>query len=120
MVRAYDGTKRITITLTGRPPVTIDPDAWPVLATGLDYEGQREADATRWDKLVVRQHADGRCLVIGFHRTRWQGEREHDAGELVAPAGDLIEAQRRVAAAIGAGEALVQDVVSALPPVELD
>jgi hypothetical protein len=48
---------RLTIALSERRPITIDPDEWPVIAeASLDYD--------KCDLYVrVRQHADGRVIV---------------------------------------------------------
>lgn len=68
-------TKRRTITLTDRAPVTIEEITWPIIAradgdswAGSDYgrhqqaSHQGEIDAYT---LIVRRHADGRVLVYG-------------------------------------------------------
>lgn len=74
-----------TITLTGRPPVKINEDNWPVLASASDseHDGQVECQANRksswWIK--VRQHEDGRAIVYaGYSYTaNWQNARDYAA-----------------------------------------
>ena len=74
----------LTITLTGRAPVKITKEDWPVIASGEDKwydDGQHECQANRTNswKLIVRQHADGRTLVYGIFAStsqqppRWRG-----------------------------------------------
>jgi|SRR5216684_86479 len=72
--------EKLTITLTGRAPVKITKDEWPVVASADDswHDGEVECQANRtksW-KLIVRQHADGRTLVYGIYASmsHWQGE----------------------------------------------
>lgn len=94
--------KRITITMTGRPPVRIREDLWPLIAEGEhhDYEGEFESQANRsWQcKIRVRQHADGRAIVSGFYLfdTRWQHERivSVRAGELLEAGTDIVARSR--------------------------
>lgn len=85
----------LTITLTGRPPVKIKKDDWPVIASAKhkDYDNQYEFQANRkadW-KLTVRQHADGRTVVYGVwtYDTNWQNEDCGDVrgGELITVTG---------------------------------
>jgi hypothetical protein len=65
--------KTLTITLTGRNPVQIDKEKWPILAhvngdSGGDYGHHQQAlrlgECDRY-RLTVRQHADGRSIVYG-------------------------------------------------------
>jgi hypothetical protein len=76
---------KLTITLTGRAPVTVDKDAWPIIAEASDhlYDGQYDFQAnchTR-AKLIVRQHADGRAVVYGIYSSTssFQGARNAEA-----------------------------------------
>lgn len=71
--------KTLKIVLTGRRPVIIDVDAWPVVARGLyvsqDNEPNEYNRKTEVD-IKVRQHVDGRSIVYGTYDydTRWQHE----------------------------------------------
>ena len=74
-------SKTRTITLTGRAPVRIREDEWPVIASGSykDWDNQYEFQANRvWKVSIrVRQHPDGRAIVYGVYDydTAFQGER---------------------------------------------
>lgn len=82
-----------TITLTGRPPVTIDEDSWPVLASASDkdHDGQVECQANRTSKwfIKVRQHHDGRVIVYGGYDydSSWRNENNYHArrGVILSP-----------------------------------
>ncbi len=96
---------KLTITLTGRPPVTITRTEWPIVgqASEHDHDGQNEFQANRtwrWS-LKARQHADGRAVVYGHYDydSQFQGERgvQVRAGQLVAPGQDLPSVIQSVA-----------------------
>lgn len=93
-----------TITLTGRPPVSIDEDQWPTIAKGTakEFDNQYEFQANRisnWG-VYVRQHADGRALVYAVYRhtSNWQGARGYDArrGVLLPVAADMDDICRAI------------------------
>jgi hypothetical protein len=124
--------KMRTITLTGRPPVRIREDAWPIIAHGhyLAYDGQIECQSscTITIDICVRAHADGRHIVYGtyIYETRWQGERgcAHKAGVLCLPGWDVVGAIRDVGDALSASaddgqedavDATVRDCIADLP-----
>lgn len=96
--------KTRTITLTGRRPVRIREDEWPIVAEG-SYEWWDNAHRSQANRSVeiwlrVRQHADGRAIVYGGYdyMTRWQGEEGRDvrAGVLLEPGDDLVRVIARV------------------------
>jgi hypothetical protein len=102
--------EKLTITLTGRPPVKITKDEWPVIASAdaKEYDNQYEFQANRtaaW-KLIVRQHEDGRAIVYAIHNysSQYQGESGRDVrgGELIDAGADLPKAIDRVAEVIEA------------------
>ena len=103
MMSTQQDNPTLTITLTGRRPVKITKEDWPVLAAAdaSDHDGKVEFQANRrWSwRLAVRQHSDGRAIVYGVYTysSLYQGERCHDVrgGELV-PAGDIVAAIQRV------------------------
>lgn len=73
-------TKR-TITLSDRPPVSIDETAWPTWASASDddHDGQVRCQANRTSDwfVKVRRHADGRCIVYaGYtYSSNWANEQ---------------------------------------------
>ena len=96
---------KLTITLTGRRPVTVAKDVWPILAEAkeLEHDNQYEFQANRKTsaRLAIRQHADGRTIVYGVfqHTTQFQGESDIDVrgGEMISAEDDAIAAVNRVA-----------------------
>lgn len=106
--------KRI-ITLTDRPPVTVDEDKWQVIAKASDYEhdGQVECQANRRSKwtVTVRQHEDGRTIVYATYSysSNWQGARDY-----AAKRGVLLTAEQATDAGIVQTiRAVCEDIASA-------
>lgn len=109
-------TDKIIIPMTGRQPVRIDPDEWPVVME-IEKDG---AD------IVTRQHADGRSII----RMRWS---EHTAacfladlpgyGQvcwLIKDAADaLVERMGRGGDIPGTILNLADDAMAALPPEDI-
>lgn len=127
--------KKLTITLTGRPPVRIDEADWPVIASATysAHDGPIECRANRrWSGAIrVRQHADGRAIVYATasYDSQWQGERDYSlrGGELLPAGSDLADAISRVHASLeeagvdrGRGwDALAADCIADLPAEDL-
>lgn len=112
-------TKSRTITLTGRRPIKIREDEWPIFAEAKrGIGGAYERDWTRSWRLVVRQHADGRAIVYWAYETRWQGEHDRRGGELLTAGADLGDAIRRVGETLG-NEDVIQDCLADLPAEDL-
>ena len=128
---------KMTITLTGRAPVKITKDEWPVIASGVNhwYEGQYECQASRkksW-KLIVRQHADGRTLVYAIFAgtSQYQGEKDENvrAGKMVTVEGSdtapiiaaIFEVAEDMRARSGQEEfaRIAHECIADLPAVEL-
>lgn len=87
-------TDKLTIALTGRPPVTVIKDNWPIIASAADrwFDSEYRSQSFRttdW-RITVRQHQDGRAIVYARydHYTQYRHERNHRqyAGVLM-PAG---------------------------------
>ena len=99
---------RLTITLTGRAPVSIDKGEWPITASAV---GLTEAGYSC--RLTVRAKNDrsGRALVYGVSELA-------RAGELLGACGELFPALTRVAATLECPD-LAQDCVAKLPAVEI-
>jgi hypothetical protein len=129
--------KRRTITLTGRPPVRIIEDEWPVIASssGDSYGG---GDYGRYDQalaqgecdrywLRVRRHSDGRVLVyavLDAAISAWgagAGGVDHREGELLDAdeADDVATAIRRVGERACLPDKVIRDCIADLPPVDL-
>jgi len=104
-----------TITLTGRPPVKVDEDQWPLIASCSDseYDNQYEFQANRkstWH-LNVRRHEDGRAIVYAIYKytTQFQSERDYTAKRgVLLPVGEndqaICDAIREVAEDIARAE----------------
>lgn len=75
-----------TITMTGKPPVRINEDNWPLIASFSDkeWDNQYECQANQISKwfVGVRQHEDGRSIVYATYSfsTNWAGRRDYSAG----------------------------------------
>lgn len=105
---ATNDNEKLTITLTGRPPVRITKDDWPIIASASDkaHDNEYEFQANRkaeW-KLIVRQHADGRTIVYGIYTYSTSYRGSHSAelrgGELLAADTDIPAAIAQVASAL--------------------
>lgn len=119
-------TKKITIKLSDRRPIEIDPSQWPIIARADHHDGQVECQANTVWSIKVREHADGRRIVYGKkdsgnggQRIGWRGAM---AGFLLAAAGaesETIRAIRRVAGVIG-DEEMGDDAIADLPAETLE
>lgn len=123
MTDAAAKPKARTITLTGKPPVKIREDEWPIIAGGNyeDYDNQYRFQANRTTDLDirVRQHADGRAIVYGVYdySTNFQHERGkvQRVGYVVDAGGDLVAAIQQVGEDLTERDvdaAIVRDVVN--------
>jgi hypothetical protein len=100
--------EKLTITLTGRAPVKITKEDWPVIASSGDtwHDGQIECQANRtkaW-KLIVRQHADGRTLVYGVFASTSQFQGE---GSVNVCGGELLTVEGTTADKVGDTEPII-------------
>jgi hypothetical protein len=124
-----------TITLTNRPPVKINEDNWPKIASADDYisDGEYHFQSFRHTKywLTVRQHEDGRTIVYAVydHDTVYQTERSEAArrGVLLnadqATTDQIVEAIREVASDMPLGDLwdqLADECIASLPAETLD
>lgn len=127
--------KQRTITLTGRRPVIIDQDEWPVIARAVDdnWNGgadwalhQQASDQGHLDEysIRVRQHEDGRAIVYGTYTEGWHSD--HDglthAGYVVTPGSvplTIEAAIQQVGTDLGAPAQLVADAIADLPAEKL-
>lgn len=106
-----------TITLSNRPPVRIDEDNWPLIASASDdeHDGQVECQANRiseWS-IRVRQHEDGRAIVYATYSysTNWQHERGYQVRH-----GDLLAADATTETIVAA----IQSVCERMGEAECD
>ena len=114
-----------TITLTGRPPVKIDEDNWPVIALASDHDGAVECQANTVWSIRVRQHDDGRTIVYAVKDSgnggQYIGFRASPAGEML-PVGctddDICRAIERVGADAECDN-LVAECIADMPAEEL-
>lgn len=127
-----------TITLTGRPPVSIEDEAWPIIAQASyhDFDNQYDFQANRhWKGSVrVRQHEDGRVIVYAVctYASQFQNESgyQQKAGELLgvgATTEQITAAIHRVHGTIDGDEGgrplqwklLAEECIADLPAEEL-
>jgi len=119
----------LTITMTNRPPVKIDKDKWPVIASSKSFQGEHEFQANWKKKLTVRQHADGRTIIYGVYESSYRDSRDRRAGEMVQSDGTtadlvgdtapIIEAIIRVAGYLEFDRQLADECIADLPAVEI-
>lgn len=136
-------SKKITISMSDRPPVSINPKEWPTVAEASGHDGMIRIQANHEWFIRVRKHADGRALVYGRHEAgnggAHAGWRDRFAGYLVPAAprnalgspirmtsdgtahdqpADIIRAIRRVAGVLDMPE-LGDDCIASLPAQDL-
>jgi hypothetical protein len=116
--------KYLTIVLTNAPPVRIETDRWPVIASA------KRIFADQGWSLVVRRHEDCRAIVYGHQEWGPTGDPDYfgtDAGELL-PAADSMEEQARLIAStiaqvgksLGFADYFIQMCIASMAPEELD
>lgn len=111
--------KTRTITLTGRAPVKIDEDSWPVIARAAKDRDCNNQELSRRYYLTVRQNADGRAIVYGIFSTSYQGEDDKRAGRVVSNGKNVAATIAEVGGLIGAPESVIDQCIADLPPEEL-
>lgn len=129
-------SKHRTITLTGRRPVEIDEDEWPVIAqadwdswTGHPGDQARYVQASNQGELdeatihVRRNNTDAKGNKVIVYGTYTEGHfTKHDglakAGEVTTNA-EVEDAIKRVGETLGVPAQLIADAIAALPPEQL-
>jgi hypothetical protein len=121
MTTSTNESKKIKIAMSGRRPIRIVENEWPLIAgaSRASHDGNRE-----W-RIRVLEHEDGRRIVYGWSHAIGQdvpyGWRRRAGGFLVV-AGDeegTVRAIRRVARIID-DEALFDECVADLPAQDVD
>lgn len=118
---------KLTITLTGRPPVTVTKDRWPILASGTWHDGRQvECQANRRSRLIVRQSEIGirhGTIVYGVYTTQWQGESDRRAGVYLddpeTTIEQIVDAIREVGEYLDFSRELIDECIANLPAVDL-
>lgn len=126
--------KQRTITLTGRNPVRIYDDEWPVVAEGKgdsyggnDYSRYQQALARgECDEYAirVREHADGRAIVYAVFDAAeaWTHNESRRGGELLpaeSTLADYAAAIRRVGEDCNIPDSVIRECTADLPAEEL-
>lgn len=113
-----------TVTLTGKPPVRVREDLWPIIASSRRHDGQVECQANHLWHLTVRQHEDGRTIVYGSEDRGnggvYRGYEAAYAGEMLEPGSDIASAIIRVGEDARCSKAMQDECISDLPAVDLD
>lgn len=111
-----DPPKQRTITMSGRLPVRIKEQDWPIVASAQLSDARPGHNWTRKVEMYVRQHADGRRLVYGTCRSTIDGEPHKRGGELLDPGDDLVHMANEMAKALGykAPDYTPEDLANAL------
>jgi hypothetical protein len=110
---------RITIALTGRPPVRIAADEWEIVAHASDCDNQYKCQAHRNWELTVRQHKDGRAIVYGVYDTVFQDEWNLRGGQIVNGIDFIVEAIYEVAQQLRFPRRLAEECISSLPAEDI-
>lgn len=127
-----------TITLTGRRPVRISPENWPIIARA-DEDSFGGADHAKRDqalhrgecdvyRIIVRKHADGRVIVYAILNAaiaQWRapaGGIDARAGYMLAAgAGDgaIIQAIKHVSAECDLPQHMAGICIASLAPEDI-
>jgi hypothetical protein len=118
--------KSLTIALTNAPPVRIETDRWPVIASA-----KRICEDEGWI-LVVRRHEDCRAIVYAEEYLAGMASdpdySPSQAGELLVPGTKSMEEQAHLIATkiVEVGKSLnfpngfIQQCIASMAPEELD
>jgi len=112
-----------TITLTGRPPIRITEESWPIIASAKDWDNTYECQANRTWRLTVRQHADGRAIIYGAHATQWVGESGRRGGVYCdspdTTTQDIVDAIQMVGESLDFSDQLIAECLADMPAEEV-
>ncbi len=108
---------KLTITMSGRRPISIVRADWPKVASAAaDKFGRAK------QYLNVREHADGRVIVHGIEKPFGEArgaEAEKRAGLLLEPGEDVAAAIKWVADRLGFPDAMADECLAKLPPEDV-
>lgn len=114
--------KKLTISMTRRPPISVAPSQWGTIADARWYAGAIECQASEDGYLRVRRHADGRAIVYGQRGIgpggMPAGYRSRYGGEILAAGADIAAAILRVAESCGL-EMIAEECIADLPAEEM-
>jgi hypothetical protein len=120
-----------TITLFDRPPVRINEDNWPIVASTVAFDDERvPAQANREWHLKIRQEKRAfarasRYIVYGVYSSAWEHEADRRGGYLVdEPQRDkvmprVVQAVWDLVERLGFEHRLGDEVIAGLPAEEL-
>ena len=136
--------QKVTIHLTGRRPVRVDPREWPVIAeaTGDSYEGRDQARHVQMEQqgqldsyaITVRQHEDSRTIVYGTVTYGEFGNGNDDGlptycGEIFGErlgaedehdvSAEVVDKINNIASRMAIPYKLAEECIASLPPEEL-
>lgn len=109
-----ENSKKLVISLTGKSPIEINPNDWPIIAFTKEQQNP-SAKPTR--KLIIREKND-QYLVYGTFYPPTSKEKAIRAGELVFGSSTLPATIKAIGTAIGAPETLIQQTIQKLPAVK--
>jgi hypothetical protein len=114
-----DSSKRRIITLTNRRPISVIEDEWPIIASITSQEG-----ATYTYSLMVRKHADGRCIAYGTSSRGPSGNGgfrplPERAGYLLPDDALLERSILDFCTILALPPQTCDDIIASLPPTEL-
>ena len=122
------------VVLNGPRKVQISQGEWPVLAEAKtpilyyrhDFHDYDEGLTTYGhERLVVRRHHDGKCLVYGYLRYEDPWAAQFDlfnarGGELLSNGANLPHAIKQVGESLGLSETSIRSCLNGLPAEDLD
>lgn len=107
-------SERLTIVLSGRRPVTIACEDWPLIAQAeLGRYGHPE------QHLYIREHADGRMLIYGIEKPFDAKAVPAQGGVVLAAGEDVGAAAKWLAERLNFPDVLVDVCLAKLSPEEL-
>jgi hypothetical protein len=107
--------KRLTVTLTGKPPIQIDTQNWPIVAASTD---QPDGPVKPKHKLTIRSNNQVYVVYSVAYPEPGIKAKPLRAGESVCGLNAVIDAAYRVGEAVGMPEAEIRKVIEKLPPVD--